>query len=93
MESNKIEECINNAVKEFYDDKIELKEFTGGILKALKVVGGTVATYYLFKQLVYSILTDKKFVSNMSQKIADRLDYLEKRKIDKYLLNPNNKIK
>jgi hypothetical protein len=60
--------------------------------QALKIVGGTVATYYIFKSLIHGILTDDKFIAGFSKKVADRLEYLELRAAEREKREAKHKI-
>ena len=86
-----IEIAIKEAIAEELNEKESLKEFTGSILSALKAVGGTVATFYLFQNLIKKIFDDKKFINNFALKVADRLAYLRKKETDR-ILNPTTPI-
>ena len=82
MERAPIVKILENSVE---DGK--LLEFTSAILKALKMVGGTVAQYYMFKALINSIMMDKKFTNQLADQIAKKLD-IYRRKTTDVMLNP-----
>jgi hypothetical protein len=68
-----VEKIINDEINQ----PEKLQELSAGMIRSLKIVGGTVATYYIVKSMIHNILTDRKFIVDFSQKIADRLEYLE----------------
>lgn len=78
---------VQKILEDYATSKYKLQEFTSLILKALKAVGGTVATYYMFKMLINSILMDKKFTDQLSNQIAKRLDAHRKKNAE-IMMNP-----
>lgn len=82
MRQSEIKEILEDSLKEE-----KFLEFTSAILKALKMVGGTVAQYYMFKSLINSIMMDKKFTNQLADQIAKKLDVYRRKTADTQL-NP-----
>jgi hypothetical protein len=68
-----VEKIINDEINQ----PEKLQELSAGLAKGLKVAGLSVVAYYVIKNMIHTILTDRKFIVDFSQKIADRLEYLE----------------
>ena len=88
MDSNTVYVIIEETIRDSLSEKEKFTELAGVLIKSLKTAGFTVAAYYIFKTLLQQILTDKKFLKNFSQSIADKLDYLNRKNADR-LMNPN----
>lgn len=87
MKKSDIQKIVESSIHESLQEKEKFNELAGLLIKSLKTAGFTIAAYYIFKQLLQQILTDKKFLKNFSQQIADRLDYLNRKQADR-ILNP-----
>lgn len=92
MTSKEISAIVESCIREEIKEPERLQEFSAGVVKALKIVGGTVATYYIFKSLIHGILTDDKFIVGFSKKVADRLEYLELRAAEREKREAKHKI-